>query len=158
MTRINIYLDDVRTPTVGDWTVVRNYEEFVSTVMYHGLENIEIISLDHDLGDSAMTEYYTNVANNYKLDYNNIQEKTGYDCCKYLVNKSIETGIPLPQIYVHSANPIGAHNMMGYINNYFKNCRSRQVCIYNSIPHKIEEDIQLSPEARKARWDKSKEN
>ncbi len=158
MTRINIYLDDVRTPTVGDWTVVRNYEEFVSTVMYHGLENIEIISLDHDLGDSAMTEYYTNVANNYKLDYNNIQEKTGYDCCKYLVNKSIETGIPLPQIYVHSANPIGAHNMMGYINNYFKNCRSRQVCIYNSIPHKIEEHIQLSPEARKARWDKSKEN
>jgi hypothetical protein len=158
MTRINIYLDDVRTPTVGDWTVVRNYEEFVSAVMYHGLENIEIISLDHDLGDSAMTEYYTNVANNYKLDYNNIQEKTGYDCCKYLVNKSIETGIPLPQIYVHSANPIGAHNMMGYINNYFKNCRSRQVCIYNSIPHKIEEHIQLSPEARKAKWDKSKEN
>jgi hypothetical protein len=105
-----------------------------------------------------MTEYYTNVANNYKLDYNNIQEKTGYDCCKYLVNKSIETGIPLPQIYVHSANPIGAHNMMGYINNYFKNCRSRQVCIYNSIPHKIEEHIQLSPEARKAKWDKSKEN
>jgi hypothetical protein len=75
MTKISIYLDDVRTPTIEGWKVVRNYEEFVSTVMYHGLENIEVISLDHDLGDQAMVEYYTNVKNNYQLDYSNIQEK-----------------------------------------------------------------------------------
>jgi hypothetical protein len=158
MAKISIYLDDVRTPSIEGWTVVRNYEEFVSTVMYHGLENIETISLDHDLGDSAMTEYYTNVRNNYELNYNNILEKTGYDCCKYLVNKSIETGIPLPQVYVHSANPIGSANMMGYINNYLMNCRLQQTCVRVNIPHTIEEHIQLSPEARKAKWDKSKEN
>jgi thioester reductase-like protein len=126
--------------------------------MYHGLENIETISLDHDLGDEAMTEYYTNVRNNYQLDYSNIQEKTGYDCCKWLVNKSIETGIPIPQVYVHSANPIGSANMMGYINNYLMNCRLQQTCVRVNIPHTIEEHVQLSPEARKAKWDRSKEN
>ncbi len=32
----------------------------------------KIISLDHDLGDSAMNEYYNNVSPNFKLDYDNI--------------------------------------------------------------------------------------
>ena len=54
--KIRLYLDDVRTPKDADWKVVRNYDEFVSTVMYIGLENIELISLDHDLGDTAMNE------------------------------------------------------------------------------------------------------
>ena len=72
-----------------------------------------------------MVEYYTNVKNNYKLDYNNIvDEKTGYDCCRFLVSESMSKNIPLPQMYVHSANPIGSANMMGYINNYFKNCKN----------------------------------
>ena len=157
MEKIYIYLDDVRTPVADNWIVVRNYEEFVDAVEKTGLENIEVISLDHDLGEQAMVEYYTNVKNNYQLDYSNIQEKTGYDCCKYLVSKSMESNIPLPQIYVHSANPIGSANMMGYINNYFMNTRQPQTCIRVSIPHTIQEEFHLSPEARKARWDKSAE-
>ena len=73
-----IYLDDVRTPKDENyWVVVRNYEQFVETVSNTGLENIELISLDHDLGDTAMNEYFNNVSPNYKLDYNNILEKTG---------------------------------------------------------------------------------
>lgn len=152
MSKVRIYLDDVRTPNDKDWIVVRNYEQFVSNILYHGLENIEVISLDHDLGDSAMLEYYNNVKPNYELDYTKIEEKTGYDCCKYLVNKSMETKIPLPQIYVHSANPIGSANMMGYINNYFMNCGTPQTCVRVSIPHTIEEQFILSPEARQAKW------
>ena len=71
-----IYLDDVRTPTGDNWIVVRNYDEFVSEVNKVGLGNIDIISLDHDLGDTAMKEYFDNVSPNYTLDYNNIDEKT----------------------------------------------------------------------------------
>ena len=83
-----IYLDDVRTPVdIDNWTVVRSYDEFVNKVEEIGLSNIKMISLDHDLGDTAMNEYFNNVSPNYKLDYNNIQEKTGYDCAKWLVNK-----------------------------------------------------------------------
>ncbi len=130
-----LYLDDVRTPTDEVWSVVRDYEEFVGTVTLIGLENIETISLDHDLGDSAMSEYFNNVQPNFIIDYNNIKEKTGYDCCKWLVNHSIETGTPLPAVYVHSANPIGAGNMMGYINNYLMNCKLPQTCVRVQISH-----------------------
>ena len=154
-----IYLDDVRTPIGTDWVIVRNYDQFVSTVRLYGLENFEVISLDHDLGEESMIEYYTNVKNNYVLNYDNIVgEKTGYDCCKFLVSESMSKKIPLPQIYVHSANPIGSANMMGYINNYLMNCSLPQTCIRVKIEHTIDTPMVLSPEARKAKWDRSNEN
>ena len=151
-----LYLDDVRTPLDSDWIIARNYEEFVSIIKFHGLENFDVISLDHDLGEQSMVEYYTNVKNNYKLDYNNIvDEKTGYDCCRFLVSESMSKNIPLPQMYVHSANPIGSANMMGYINNYFKNCKTPQTCIRVEIKHTIDESHHLSQDARKAKWDRT---
>ncbi len=155
--KIWLYLDDVRTPNSENWTVVRNYDEFVSHIMLNGLENYEVISLDHDLGEESMYEYYTNVKNNFTLNYDNIvNEKTGMDCAKYLVAKSMEKGIPLPQIYIHSANPIGSANMMGYVNNYLMNCGLSQTCIRVKIEHTIDESHMLSPELRKAKWDRSK--
>ena len=148
-----VYLDDIRTPIAEDWIVARNYAEFVDVIKSIGLENIEVISLDHDLGEQSMIEYYNNVKPNYELDYDNIvDEKTGYDCCKFLVSESINKNIPLPQIYVHSANPIGSGNMMGYINNYLMNCRQEQTCIRVKIEHTIDESLHLSPEARAAKW------
>ena len=135
--KMRLYLDDVRTPKDADWQVVRSYDEFVAHIRLHGLENYDLMSLDHDLGDTAMTEYYNNVHPNYTLDYNNITEKTGLDCAKFLVAESMTKGIPLPAIYVHSANPIGSANIMGYINNYFMNCRLPQACIRAKIEHTI---------------------
>ena len=134
---MRLYLDDVRTPKDTDWEVVRSYDEFVAHIRLHGLENYELISLDHDLGDTAMNEYYNNVHPNYTLDYSNIKEKTGMDCAKFLVAESMTNKIPLPAIYVHSANPIGSANIMGYINNYFMNCRLPQGCIRVKIEHTI---------------------
>ena len=156
--RLRLYLDDIRTPVDDDWIVVRNYDEFVAQIKLNGLGNFEVISLDHDLGEGAMVEYYTNVKNNYMLDYNNIEERTGMDCCRYLVSDSMNEKIPLPQIYVHSANPIGSANMMGYINNYLMNCRLPQTCVRVQINHTIDEPLMLSPEARKAKWDRSMNN
>ena len=134
---MRLYLDDVRTPSAEDWQVVRNYDDFVAHIRMHGLENYDVISLDHDLGDTAMNEYYNNVHLNYTLDYNNIKEKTGLDCAKWLVAESMNKNIPLPQIYTHSANPIGSANIMGYINNYLMNCRLPQTCIRVKIEHTI---------------------
>ena len=156
--KLRLYLDDIRTPIGDDWIISRNYDEFVSEIKLNGLGNFEVISLDHDLGEGAMVEYYTNVKNNYMLDYNNIEERTGMDCCRFLVSESMNLKIPLPQIYIHSANPIGSANMMGYINNYLKNCRLHESCVRVQIQHTIDEGSHLSPEARKARWDKSKNN
>ena len=133
--KLRLYLDDVRTPLGEDWIIARNYQELVEKINQYGLESFEVISLDHDLGDQAMIEYYTNVKNNYTLDYSNISEKTGYDACKFLVSKSMEKSIPLPQIYVHSANPIGSANIMGYINNFFMNEAQAQTCVRVNIAH-----------------------
>jgi hypothetical protein len=139
-----IYLDDIRTPKeeTGDWLIARNYEQFVEIIEREGLENISMITLDHDLGDTAMKEYFNNVSPNYKLDYNNIQEKTGYDCAKWLVNHFVdltESGktVEFPDVYTHSANPIGSANIMGYINNFLMNTRRKQTCVRISVAHTV---------------------
>ena len=148
-----IYLDDVRTPVNTDWVVVRSYDEFVEKVRELGFENIDVISLDHDLGDTAMSEYFNNVSPNYTLDYSNIEEKTGMDCAKWLVdyyydnynlsedlisrkNKKI-IGITFPKVYTHSANPIGSANICGYVNNFLMNEAQPQDCIRVNIEHNI---------------------
>ncbi len=144
--KIRLYLDDVRSPKdpnnewvdgVPQWEVVRSYDEFVAHIQKNSLENYEVISLDHDLGETAMKEFYNNVHPNYTLDYNNIAEKTGYDCAKWLVAEGMRTGVQLPQIYTHSANPIGSANIMGYINNYLMSCRLPQSCVRVKIEHTI---------------------
>ena len=131
-----IYLDDVRTPIDEGWVIVRNYDEFVSTIEKIGFNNIELVSLDHDLGESAMTEWRTNVYKNYQLDYNNITEKTGYDCAKWLVERWIE-GEAIFDVYTHSANAIGSANIMGYINNYRHVSRLPQNCVRVQIQHTV---------------------
>lgn len=132
---IKVYLDDLRTPVDKDWVVVRNYEEFVSKVIELGLNNIETMSLDHDLGFSATREYYNNTRENFIINYDNISEKTGYDCAKWLVNHYYDTESKnFPIVYTHSANPIGSANIMGYINNFLKNEKLPQNCIRAIIP------------------------
>jgi hypothetical protein len=133
---VKIYLDDVRTPIDNDWIVVRNYDEFVNTIKSIGLDNVELISLDHDLGDTAMTEWHRNVYHNYALDYNNITEKTGMDCVKWLVNQWLD-GQPVVDVVIHSANAIGSANMMGYINNYKHIHHLPQNCVRVYIEHTV---------------------
>ncbi len=137
-TKIKLYLDDLRTPTDESWMVVRNYKQFVSIINLYGLENFSIISLDHDLGEEAISEYFNNVKPNYKLNYDNIvNEKTGLDCAKFLVRISFNKKIQLPKIQVHSANPIGSANIIGYINNYLKNENLPQSCVRAKVPHTV---------------------
>ena len=131
-----IYLDDIRTPVENEWIVVRNYDEFVSKVEEIGFDDIELISLDHDLGESAMNEWHNNVYHNYELNYDNITEKTGYDCAKWLVDRWME-GKDVFDVYTHSANAIGSANIMGYINNYRHINRLPQTCVRVQIEHTI---------------------
>ena len=134
--KYRIYLDDVRTPIDRNWTVVRNYDEFVQKINTIGLENIELISLDHDLGDSAMREWHYGVVKNYTINYDNITEKTGMDCTKWLVNQWLD-GKPVCKVMVHSANAVGSANMMGYINNYKHLYRIPQDCVRWEVSHTV---------------------
>ena len=136
--KISLYLDDVRIPKDNSWQVVKDYTEFVSHIRLNGLENYDVITLDHDLGKEAMDEFYNNALPNYTLNYDNIiNEKTGLDCAKWLVAESMIKKIPLPQIYVHSANPIGSANIMGYVNNYLMSCKLPQTCIRIRVENTI---------------------
>jgi len=152
MEKVKIYLDDLRTPVDNGWLVVRNFHEFVNLVNKVGITNISLISLDHDLGDTAIKEYFNNVSKNYKLDYDNIEEKTGYDAAKWMVNEFYDkypkrltmsrfdkkqTPVRFPEVVVHSANPIGSANIMGYINNFLMNEGQDQTCVRVKIEHTV---------------------
>ncbi len=152
---IKIYLDDVRTPTEDGWIIVRDYDEFVSTVNDIKLKNISVFSLDHDLGDEAMTEYYSNVRRSNKLDYSNIKnEKTGMDCCKYLTDKCLDEYCKLPQVFIHSANPVGAANMMNYLNNFLEFNDQIASCELKKIPHTLHSSHMIPLKDRLKKWDK----
>jgi hypothetical protein len=134
-----IYLDDTRTPLSRvdgnpEWTVVRSYDEFVNKVNEIGLENIEQISLDHDLDQTAMNEWLYNTVKNYTINYDNIKEKTGYDCAKWLV-KQWKQGKPVVTVVTHSANAIGSAHIMGHINHYRHLNKLPQNCVRVRIEH-----------------------
>lgn len=128
-----LYLDDVRVPVDKNWILVKNYDEFVNKVNEIGLENFMIISLDHDLGMEAMREWYRTEGEEINYD-NIIGEKTGMDCAKFLVELSMDTGIPLPTIFVHSANNVGSENITSYINQYKLTIGDVGDCIRTEIP------------------------
>jgi hypothetical protein len=125
-----LFLDDVRSPkdAIGlipdkhnkfywenDWDVVKDYNEFVLYIETNGVP--KFVSFDHDLGDTAMDEYFRNVATKGTLDYDNIKEMTGLDCAKFLVEYCVDKNQPLPEYLVHSANPVGKRNIEGFLEN-----------------------------------------
>lgn len=106
-----LFLDDIRLPknVFGDnfvqynqITWVQNYNEFVmaieNDIKQFNTLSFQYIQLDHDLGE----------------------EKTGYDCVKWLCDKCDELLIRFPKYHVHSANPIGKENIEKYIENFEK--------------------------------------
>lgn len=119
---MNLFLDDIRDPKdvywvqlpLVEWKIVRNYNEFCSWVETNGLP--KFISYDHDLGDEATQEA---LRQNFEgFDYSRITEKTGYDCCKFIINRCLDLKIKHPDYSVHSINPIGKENIERLIENY----------------------------------------
>lgn len=91
-----LFVDDLRMPV--KWqdpkynvTICRTYAEAIECLAFR---KYDVVDLDHDLGE----------------------EKTGYDICKYIVEK----GINVPTIVTHTANPVGRENMAQLLNRYTK--------------------------------------
>jgi hypothetical protein len=136
MSKVKIYLDDVRIPIApAEWVVVKSYDEFVNAISKHGLENIEYISFDHDLGEKAIAEFFNGVYENDEnpiFNYDNLgDEKTGMDCAKWLIEEYILPKFKkdeeienycknFPQINIHSANPVGKKNIISYFHSFYK--------------------------------------
>tara|TARA_R110000782_G_scaffold39401_2_gene91580 strand:- start:9 stop:404 length:396 start_codon:yes stop_codon:yes gene_type:complete len=118
-----LWLDDLRNPFLDEekrvpkgndqWNInwVLNHDQFVKWIEMYGVP--DAISFDHDLAEEHYTpEYFWNDYEESKK----FQEwkskthkfKTGEYCAKWLKIHCYELGFHLPDIYVHSANPVGA--------------------------------------------------
>ena len=123
----NLFLDDdpkriphkltwIDLPPV-QWTIVRNYDDFVATIEKDGLPNM--ISFDHDINTEHYKEFYRVKESGYTIpiDYNRFKEKTGMHCARWLANYCIDKGLPLPIYYVHTLNGPGAANIFSVLEN-----------------------------------------
>lgn len=124
MSNYSIFLDDERMPDhvswielpLVEWTIVRNYNDFVKTVTERGIPLR--VSFDHDLGQEHYQYQFQ------EIPYDKFEEKTGYDCAKWLVNYCQEKGQSFPEYYVHSMNIIGRANIIKYVENFKRVIRS----------------------------------
>jgi hypothetical protein len=84
---LNLYVDDLRDCPDG-YTIARNIDEAI-----YYIENfkIQILSLDHDLGEDSEGNLLP----------------TGYDLVKYICEK----GLRADNIYIHTDNGVGRENM-----------------------------------------------
>lgn len=124
---MKLFLDDIRNPydvfklTINplyesdkDWVIVRDYYQFIDAIHKFGLPTH--ISFDHDLSYDA----YLPANQEGDIDYGNLEEKTGYDACRWLCEYCLDNKLNVPEYYVHSANPVGAENIKKYIENFKK--------------------------------------
>lgn len=121
---VRLFLDDKRTPKKQlNFTVVRSYDEFVDYIYNNPLP--AIISFDHDLADEHYADYLSD--QNFEKDdkdvtlkYDEYKERTGLHAAQFLVNWCINNELQLPKCYVHSQNPVGAENIIAYLNRYLE--------------------------------------
>ena len=94
---MKIYLDDVRVAPKG-YVLAKSVNQAIRLIeQYEKTEKIEIIDLDHDLGDYA---------------------KDGGDSIK-LLDYLVENQKFYP-VKLHTMNPVGRDNMQRLINRYWK--------------------------------------
>ena len=115
---MKLFLDDIRNPDFvyglganREWQIARSYDDFVNAVLAHWSNEGDLpthISFDHDLGgvDDDGNELEPGSA------------KTGLDCLKWLIDLCLDLGYSLPDCSVHSANPVGATNLLALIDNF----------------------------------------
>lgn len=108
-----MYIDDLRNPPDRSWVVVRSVEAAQAYISEYGFPYL--ISFDHDLGmKGKLLPSGLWVGEEVDLP-------SGYDFAKWLVEQDMDkpwmAAVDFKYI-VHSANPVGAANIYGYLNNY----------------------------------------
>lgn len=99
------------------WVIVRNYLEFTKYITDNGLPSK--ISFDHDLGDHVFHRNFVNGKMNYdSKDFKKPLQKTGYHCAKWLIDYCLDNDVKLPEVFVHSLNPVGADNIRALLQNF----------------------------------------
>jgi hypothetical protein len=128
-----VWLDDIRNPYIDNWlrdyapqfasgegnvVWVKNYDEFIHEIKQNGLP--DMISFDHDLGEDVAKERASKGVSKRQARNLKKETKSGYDCAKWLVDYCLDNDLKIPYFGVHSANPVGAENIRGLLNNALK--------------------------------------
>ena len=126
-----LFLDDIRMPidcleytkqkmfVEKEWVIVRNYNEFFQWIQTNGLPLF--ISFDHDLADTHYTPepLWTDYKASKEWQEKQVhQEKTGYECAKWLVDYCIDNNLKCPGYYCHSMNPVGKDKIVGLLRSF----------------------------------------
>lgn len=104
---MKIWLDDKRSPPSG-WTNCRWPEEVIELLKN---EDVEEISLDHDLEDDFI------IGQGYCSSF---KERTGYDVLVWIEEQVILNGFKPPKIKIHTANPSAKKRMLSAVKNIIK--------------------------------------
>lgn len=100
-----LWLDDIRNPSdyiekeKYEITWVKSYGEFCKYIIEHGVP--DVICFDHDLGE----------------------EKSGYDCAKFLVEYCEENDLDVPYYDIQSSNVVGKENIRSLLISWHRNFR-----------------------------------
>ncbi len=126
-----LWLDDVRNPLEDGWLVfspieqpcnviwVKSYNDFVKFIELNGLP--EAICFDHDLGLPNQLKWRDKgKSKRESRRLARLEEKTGMDCAKWLVNYCLDKGLALPLYNIQSANPVGKSNIDELLKGYIK--------------------------------------
>ena len=97
---MKIWLDDIRDAPDDSWTVVRTPQDVIRELVWASTFDVpvEVLSLDHDLGDDYFTGYYLT---------NAMEEMAAHG----------EWNLIPQRFQIHSANPVGRKNMQAAIDS-----------------------------------------
>ena len=98
-----LYVDDERPlpAQYKGWEVARNYDQAIKML---SANKYDVVSLDHDIASWNKDD----------------REMTGYDIALWLAERKHNNEYVPPEVFVHSANPVGVKNIQGVVDRYLK--------------------------------------
>jgi hypothetical protein len=100
---------------------VKSYNEFTGWIKQNGLPGL--ICFDHDLGEDVAKSRVSKGMSKRQARILKRETLSGYDCTKWLIEFCLNNEINVPSYEIQSANPVGAENIRGLIENFKKNVK-----------------------------------
>jgi hypothetical protein len=132
-----LWLDDIRNPreeiwwnwiieaglNPGDYNIVwvKSYAEFTKWISINGLP--AVICFDHDLGEDVAKGRVSKGMSKRQARILKRETLSGFDCAKWLIEFCLDNELNAPEFKIQSANPVGAENIKGLIENFRKNVK-----------------------------------
>jgi hypothetical protein len=132
-----LWLDDIRNPREEIWwnwiiqaelnpddydiVWVKSHAEFTKWITVNGLP--AVICFDHDLGEDLAKGRVSKGMSKRQARILKRETLSGFDCAKWLIEFCLDNELNAPEYRIQSANPVGAENIKGLIENFRKNVK-----------------------------------